>query len=146
MDQTATARRLNNLVTALEDARLNFTEAAAKVESPQLRALLGEYAADCARALHDLQKSVQSLGETAAAGGSPGGVVRKGWIKLRAALAADAAQAALEEAEHEHQRVAEAFDQVAQDELLPAIREVVERERRQVLRWTGGIQQMRKLG
>lgn len=125
---------LNDLLEVLENAKLNFAEAASKVGSEALGGLLREYADDCARALNALQKSVQSLGETAAVGASAGGVVRQGWIKLKAALAADSELAAIEEAEHEHARVRAAFDRVLQLDPIDSIRIVVERERQLLLR------------
>jgi uncharacterized protein (TIGR02284 family) len=145
MSRTETVLHLNALLTALEDAKLNFTEAASKTESTQLGAMLGEYADDCTRALHDLQKLVQSLGQPAATGASAGGTLRKGWIKLKAALAADAEAAALAEASDEHARVEAAFEQLLKDELLPEFRETVERERRHVLRWSDSVRRMQNV-
>ena len=134
-----TARQLDALLTALQDARHNFAEASSKIGSPQLAAMLEEYANDCTRALHALQKSAQSLGEPSAVASSLGGAVRKGWIKLKAALAADAELAALEEAEHEHQRVVAAFEQVLGGDPPPPVREEVEREQQRILRWTESL-------
>jgi uncharacterized protein (TIGR02284 family) len=129
MPQNEMAQLLNSLLETLENAKLNFAEAASKVGSGKLGGLLAEYGDDCARALNALQKSVQSLGETAAVGASAGGVIRKGWIKLKSALSADAELAAIEEAEHEHTLVQAAFDKVLEAQPIDAVREVVERER-----------------
>jgi uncharacterized protein (TIGR02284 family) len=145
MSQTEMVQHLNALLTALEDAKLNFTEAATKIESKQLGVMLGEYADDCTRALHDLQKLVQTLGQPAATGASAGGTLRKGWIKLKAALAADAEAAGLEEAADEHARVEAAFEQLLKDELPPEFRETVERERQHVLRWSDSVRRMHKV-
>lgn len=145
MSRTDTVQHLNALLTALEDARLNFAEAAARIESKQLGAMLGEYADDCTRALHDLQKLVQSLGEPAAVGASAGGALRKGWTRLKSALAGSAERTALEQASDEHARVEAAFEQLMNDELSPEIRETVQRERQQVLRWSESVRRMQNV-
>lgn len=142
MPQKETVQLLNALLEALEDAKLNFAEAASKFESERLGAVLQEYSDDCARALNALQKSVQSLGETAVVGASVGGAVRKGWLKLKTALAADAEAAAVEEAEHEHARLQAAFDKVLEFEPLQQVREVVERERQMVDRGAARLAQV----
>lgn len=143
MPQTETAQLLNGLLQTLEDAKLNFAEAASRLGKSQLGQLLGDYSDDCARALHALQKSVQSLGETAAVGPSAGGVVRQGWIKLKSALAADIESAVIEEAEREHARVRAAFDKVLESEPIDAIREVVRRERQALDRGAGLLARLR---
>lgn len=129
MSQTETAQLLNGLLQTLEDAKLNFAEAASKLGKSRLSQLLGDYSDDCTRALHVLQKSVQSLGETAAVGASAGGMVRQGWIKLKSALAADTESAVIEEAQREHARVRAAFDKVLKVEPIESVREVIGRER-----------------
>jgi uncharacterized protein (TIGR02284 family) len=143
MPQTETVHQLKALLEALENAKLNFAEAASQTAAGPLAKLLREYSDDCARALNAVQKSLQSLGETAAVGASAAGVVRQGWIKLKSALAADAELAAVEQAEHEHARVREAFDQVLQARPIEAVLKVIEEERQLLERGEERLQQLR---
>jgi uncharacterized protein (TIGR02284 family) len=138
-------RNLNILLRELEDGKTGFSEASQECESPELATLLKECAEDCARAVHPLQQAVQSYGESAVRSGSAAGSVRKGWIKLKASVVADSTLTAINEAEHEHQRLEDAFNAVLDDaELPPAIRTVVAQEQAVVKRNLGRLGSARR--
>ncbi|MDB5977727.1 MAG: hypothetical protein JWR07_4487 [Nevskia sp.] len=123
------AGKLNRLLREIEDGKLGFAQLAAECDEPQLKNLFEECWNDCVRALNALQKSVQSMGESAVQEASVTGTLRQGWIKLKSVVVPDQALVAIEEAEREHTRIADAFgDVLCEEDLPPAIRSTVEQE------------------
>ena len=139
------AGKLNRLLREIEDGKLGFAQLAAECDEPQLKNLFEECWNDCARALNTLQKSVQSMGESAVQEGSVAGTVRQGWIKLKSVVVPDQVLVAIEEAEREHGRIADAFhDVLGEEDLPPTIRSTVEHESALIRRNLERLEQARQ--
>lgn len=134
---------LNALLMEIEDGKKGFALAAEECRVDELKPILMECSHDCARALHDLEKTVQSLSEPAVQRGSAAGAVRHGWTLLKSSLVSDPTLAALDDVEREYARIESAFEQALDADLPQAIRGVVEKERERVRRSPERLAQVR---
>ncbi len=119
---------LNNLVETSKDGEKGFNTAAEDTKNSQLQTTFRKRAQDCARSAADLQQLIAGLGGKPEEGGSVAGAVHRGWVNLKAAVAARTDLAILEECER-GEDVAKAHYSKALEKALPKdIRLVVERQ------------------
>ncbi len=77
---------LNNLIELNRDGQSGFQEAAAKIESPQIKAFCLEQSLSRAKFVGELQTQVRSMGVEPDTTGSVAGALHRGWIDLKSAL------------------------------------------------------------
>jgi uncharacterized protein (TIGR02284 family) len=138
------AQALNALLMELEDGRKGYA-LAAEESPPALKPLLSECAHDCTRAMHDLQKSVQTMGEVSVEHGSATGTLRHGWSRLKAAVSPDSGHGALQQVEEEYARIESAFREALAADLTQPERSVVVKELARVRHIPGRLAQVRRL-
>jgi uncharacterized protein (TIGR02284 family) len=124
---------LNDLITALKDGEEGFRSAAAKVADSALREQFLSFATQRAGFASELQAEVAAAGGSPTTSGSASGALHRGWLGLKAALAAREDHAILVEAERgEDSAVRNYRDALSKDFPTPA-RDVIERQYRQIM-------------
>lgn len=144
MSEKEPAQALNALLMELEDGRKGYA-LAAEESPPELKPLLAECAHDCIRAMHDLQKTVQTMSEASVEHGSVGGAVQQGWTRLKAAVSPDSGRTAFEQVEEEYARIESAFKAALAADLTAPERSVVVKELARVRHIPGRMAQARRL-
>jgi len=94
-------RVLQQLMAACRDAELGYQLSAAEVSDPDLARIFGEYAAQRAKFVFELQQRIRTLRGDPEPGlaGTLGGSLHRAWIDLEAALRADELHTVLTECE-----------------------------------------------
>jgi uncharacterized protein (TIGR02284 family) len=90
---------LNDLIETCKDSQEGFHSAAGKLKDTEIHSLFLKCYLQRAEFAGQLQAEVTRTGGEAATSGSAVGVVHRGWVGLKTALAADTDHAILEEAE-----------------------------------------------
>lgn len=127
MSEKEPAQALNALLMELEDGRRGYALAAEECP-PELKPLLAECAHDCTRAMHDLQKTVHTMGESSVKRGSIAGAMQHGWARLKTAVAADSGCTAFQQVEEEYARIESAFNTALAADLTQPERSLVVKE------------------
>lgn len=133
---------LNMLVELNRDGQQGFQEAAAKIDSPRIKAFCFEQSLSRAKFVGELQTQIRSLGVEPDNTGSVAGALHRGWMDLKSALGGgDHAILAVTESGEDH---AIKSYQKALEETLPApVREMVERQFQSVKQSHSEVKQLR---
>ena len=118
---------LNHLIETCRDAERGFLSAASHVESPKMKAIFEQMASQRARIAADLAPHAQRLGGDAAAEGTTGAVLHRGWIDVKSRLRRHGDNAILDEVERGDGITLHAFQDALEGMLPPDTREVIER-------------------
>ncbi|TMH07197.1 MAG: PA2169 family four-helix-bundle protein [Betaproteobacteria bacterium] len=120
---------LNDLVETCKDAEYGFTACAKHVESPELRNLFTQRAADSQRAANELQTYVVQYGGEPDKGGSATGALHRGWVAVRSTLVGYSDHAMLEECERGEDHTLAHYRKALKNEALPEeLRAMIERQ------------------
>jgi uncharacterized protein (TIGR02284 family) len=124
---------LNDLIETCQDGEAGFREAAEGVHNPETRRAFIEYAQQRGRFANELQVLSTEIGGRPKKSGSMSGVLHRGWINLKEAVAGNDEGAIIAEAERGEDAAVEAYRKALSKDLPPDIREVVDRQYRHVL-------------
>ena len=120
---------LNDLVATCKDTEYGFTACAKHVESPELRNLFTQRAADSQRAANELQTYVVQYGGEPDKGGSATGALHRGWVAVRSTLVGYSDHAMLEECERGEDHTLAHYRKALKNEALPEeLRAMIERQ------------------
>ncbi|MGQ5522737.1 ferritin-like domain-containing protein [Chitinimonas sp. PSY-7] len=125
---------LNNLIEASNDGVYGFDQCAQYASASELKNMFRMRAAECQQAVRELTDLVVAHGGKPDSGGTVSGAMHRGWVSIRSAVSANEDLAILEECE-KGEDVAKAQYRKALNEPLPeAVRLVVDRQNRGVVR------------
>jgi uncharacterized protein (TIGR02284 family) len=96
---TDTIDTLNDLLEVSRDGEYGFRTCAEHAKSAGLRTVFNQRAEECQGAARELEAMVTQLGGKADSGGTAGGALHRGWVKVRSALTGYTDEALLEECE-----------------------------------------------
>jgi uncharacterized protein (TIGR02284 family) len=118
---------LNQLIETCRDGERGFLSASSHVESPKLKTLFEQMAAQRARIAADLTPHAQRLGGDAAHDGTAAAALHRRWIDIKSLLKRHDDNAILDEVERGDGITLHAFQEALEGMLAPDIRDVVER-------------------
>ena len=114
-----TQHSLNDLIEIARDGSEFYTDAASKVDNPELASLFTRMAGHKREIMNGLSADVAAIGGEPADSGTMAGSMRKGYANLRAALG-NKDYAYVAELEELEDRLLEAFRETVQDDDTPA--------------------------
>lgn len=133
MNQSDTISILNSLIETLKDGQYGFKVAAEDVKNSELKELFNRYALQRSQFAGELQNEAIRLGEKEPEEtSSTAGVLHRGWINLKSALAGGDEHAILSECERGEDSAVSEYQEALEKELPQNIREIVERQYREV--------------
>ncbi|MGO1894029.1 MAG: PA2169 family four-helix-bundle protein [Luteimonas sp.] len=118
-NEKKTQHSLNDLIEIARDGSEFYTEAASKVDNPELSTLFTQMAGHKREIVDGLTADVAAIGGEPADSGTAAGSMRQGYAKLRAALG-DKDYAYVAELEELEDRLLEAFKDTVDDSDTPA--------------------------
>ena len=120
---------LDELIETLRDGQQGFRQAAESVSDPKLKSLFRDYSDQRSRFVTALQTEARKFGEKEPDNGSSAaGALHRGWINLKAAVTGGDEDAILDECERAEDSAVEEFHKAAEDDLPPALQEVILRQ------------------
>ena len=111
---------LNSLIETCEDGQEGFRSAAEDVKSADLKELFSELSQQRQQFATELQTLVLGFGEEAQTSGSFGGVLRRGWMDLKAAITSGDEHTILVECERGEDAAVAAYRDALEHEELPS--------------------------
>jgi uncharacterized protein (TIGR02284 family) len=129
VDVKETIEILNNLVKTLRDDQEGFRAAAEHVRDSDLKVMLMDYSTERARFLGEIQNEIERLGNPMPANsGTVTGLLHRGWMNLKAALASNRDEAIIEECEKAEDATIERYGKTLQNDLPRYIRDMLEKQ------------------
>ena len=120
---------LDELIETLKDGQQGFRQAAESVSDPKLKSLFRDYSDQRSRFVTALQTEARKFGEKEPDNdSSAAGALHRGWINLKSTVTGGNEHAILAECERGEDSAVEEFQKAVQDELPPALREVILRQ------------------
>ena len=120
---------LDELIETLKDGQQGFKQAAEGVSDPKLKSLFHDYSHQRSRFVTALQTEVRNFGEDKPEDdSSASGALHRGWINLKSALTGGDEHAILAECERGEDSAVEQFQKAVEDDLPPALQEIVSRQ------------------
>jgi uncharacterized protein (TIGR02284 family) len=118
---------LESLIETVRDSQELFLSAAEDVKNPAFKNMFAELAAQRREFAGELQLLAANPGKTTHVTSSVGGAIHRGWMDIKAALASGDEHTVLTECERgEDYAVTEYRDALANAELSPGMREVID--------------------
>jgi uncharacterized protein (TIGR02284 family) len=136
---------LNDLIETCKDGQEGFRTASEGVEDSDLKTLFSSYSLQRAKFAGELQSEANALGDhTPEETSSLAGAVHRGWINLKSALTSKDRHSILAECERgEDVAVANYKDALSDEDLSSNVREIVERQAREVQQAHDNIKALR---
>jgi uncharacterized protein (TIGR02284 family) len=120
---------LDDLIETLKDGQEGYKQAAEHVSDPKLKSLFRDYSDQRSRFVTALQTESRKFGEDKPEDDSSAtGALHRGWIDLKSALTGGDEHAILAECERGEDSAVEQFQKAVEDDLPPALRDVVSRQ------------------
>lgn len=120
---------LVELIETLKDGQEGFRQAAEAVTDPKLKSLFRDYSDQRSRFVTALQTEARRFGEKEPGNGSSAaGALHRGWIHLKSAITGGEEHAILAECERGEDSAVEEFQKAAEDDLPPALQDIVSRQ------------------
>lgn len=119
---------LNDLIENSRDGAEGFKVSAEQVETSRLKQLFSERATACAAAAAELVPLVTQYGGTPADGGTAGGALHRGWVKIKGAVGADSEVSILEEVERGEDASLARYRKALKNQLPADVRTVVQKQ------------------
>ncbi|HSU24009.1 PA2169 family four-helix-bundle protein [Comamonadaceae bacterium OTU4NAUVB1] len=119
---------LNDLIENSRDGAEGFKVSAEQVETARLKQLFSERATACAAAAAELVPLVTQYGGTPADGGTAGGALHRGWVKIKGAVGADSEESILEEVERGEDASLARYRKALKNQLPADVRAVVQKQ------------------
>jgi uncharacterized protein (TIGR02284 family) len=124
---------LNSLVKTLRDDQEGFRDAAEHVKDGDLKIMFMDFSTERARFLGEIQNEIERLGNPDPPNsGSVIGLLRRGWMNLKAALASNRDEAIIEECEDAEDATIDRYSKALEHSLPRYIREMLERQLEQI--------------
>jgi uncharacterized protein (TIGR02284 family) len=124
---------LNDLIETCQDGEQGFRAAADGTRNQKTREIFLEYARERSRFAGELQMLITEMGGRARKAGSMAGVLHRGWMNLKEAVANNNEAAIIAEVERGEDAAVEAYRKALARDLPPDVQEVVDRQYRDVL-------------
>jgi uncharacterized protein (TIGR02284 family) len=124
---------LNDLIETCHDGESGFREAAEGMLNDDIQRAFLEFAQQRGRFANELQVLSTEFGGRPKKSGSMSGLLHRGWMNLKEAVAGNDEGAIIAEAERAEDAAVEAYRKALSKDLPPDVREVVDRQYRQVL-------------
>jgi uncharacterized protein (TIGR02284 family) len=145
VDLNETIDILNSLVKTLRDDQEGFRDAAEHVTESDLRVMFMDFSTERARFLGEIQNEIERLGNPDPAdSGSVAGLLHRGWMNLKAALAADRDEAVIEECEKAEDAAIKRYSEALKHNLPGYIRDLLERQLEQIGRERALLRQLKR--
>ena len=130
MDSNTTPRAtLNELIRTCKDGQEGFLTAAKNIDATEIKKIFNEYSLQRAKFAGELQSAAYALGDADPENASSvAGVLHRGWISLKAAVAGGDRHAILAECERGEDSAVGAYKKTLLREMPADIREIVERQ------------------
>lgn len=125
---------LNDLIETCKDGEYGFRSCAEHIQSPDIRSMMIERAADCQTAANELQSYVSQYGGEPEDGGTASGAVHRGWVAVKGKLMGYTDLAMLEECERGEDVAKARYRSALKEDLPETIRAVVDRQYQGVMR------------
>ena len=119
---------LNDLIENSRDGAEGFKVSAEQVETARLKQVFSERASACAAAAAELVPLVTQYGGTPADGGTAGGALHRGWVKVKGAVGADSEESILEEVERGEDASLARYRKALKNQLPADVRAVVQQQ------------------
>jgi uncharacterized protein (TIGR02284 family) len=133
VDLDETIDLLNDLVKTLRDDQEGFRDAAEHVRDKDLKIIFMAFSTERAKFLGELQNEIERLGiPDPANSGTVTGLLRRGWMNLKAALASNRDEAIIEECEKAEDAAIERYGKVLSHNMPRYIREMLEKQLEQI--------------
>ncbi len=123
---------LNGLIETCKDSQEGFHSAAERLKDPEIHTLFLKLYLQRSEFAGELQAEVTRVGGEPATSGSTAGAIHRGWIGLKAALAADTDYAILEEAERGEEAAVKNYIHVLRKDLPSDLASIVSRQFREI--------------
>jgi uncharacterized protein (TIGR02284 family) len=120
---------LDELIETLKDGQQGYRQAAEAVKDAKLKSLFRDYSDQRSRFVTALQTEARKFGDDKPEDdSSTAGALHRGWIDLKSAVTGGDQHAILAECERGEDSAVEEFQKAVQDDLPPALQEVVSRQ------------------
>ena len=120
---------LDGLIETLKDGQHGYKQAAENVRDPKLQSLFRDYSDQRSRFVTALQSEARKFGDDKPEDtSSAAGALHRGWIDLKSAMTGGDEHAILAECERGEDSAVEEFQKAVNDDLPPALQEVVSRQ------------------
>jgi uncharacterized protein (TIGR02284 family) len=145
VDVKETVEILNNLVETLRDDQQAFRDAAEHVRESDLKLMFMDFSTERARFLGEIQNEIQRLGNPDPANsGSVVGLLDRGWMNLKAALASNRDEAITEECEKGEDAAMERYREVLNHMVPGYIRDLLEMQLEHIARDRAHIARLKR--
>jgi uncharacterized protein (TIGR02284 family) len=135
---------INSLIETLKDGEQGFKQAADAVKDPQLKSLFRDYSQQRSRFLAELQTQARGLGETEPEKtSSAAGAMHRAWMNIKSVVTSGDDHAVLAECERGEDSAVDEYKQAMEDDLSPALREVVSRQYSEIKSAHDRVKQLR---
>jgi len=131
-DMSGIRSTLNDLIETCKDSQEGFHSAAGKLKDPEIHTAFLKFYLQRAEFAGELQAEVTRIGGEPATSGSTAGAIHRGWVNLKAALAADADHAILEQAELGEEAVLRNYIEALRKNLPSDLQRIVSRQHREI--------------
>src|SRR5277367_4505957 len=131
-DSSKIRSTLNDLIETCKDSQEGFHSAAEKLKDPEIHTLFLRLYLQRSEFAGELQAEVTRIGGEPATSGSTAGAIHRGWIGLKAALAADTDHAILEEAERGEEAAVKNYIHVLRKDLPSDLESIVSKQFREI--------------
>lgn len=128
MDNSDVVDVLNDLLENAHDGEYGFRVCAEEVETPALKQLFGDRAAQCRAAADELLPMVARYGGTPAEGGTASGAMHRGWVHVKGAVGANSAESMLEECERGEDAAVARYRKALKQNLPADVRSLVQQQ------------------
>jgi uncharacterized protein (TIGR02284 family) len=124
---------LHALIETLKDGQLGFRRAAEGVGDAKLKSLFRDYSDQRSRFATALQTEARRFGDKQKDNGNSAvGALHRGWMNLKSAVTGGDEHAILTECERGEDSAVEEFQKAAEDDLPPALQEIVLHQRSEI--------------
>jgi uncharacterized protein (TIGR02284 family) len=121
------------VIRTLRDDQEGFRDAAEHVRDSDLKIMLMDFSTERARFLGELQNEIERLGNPEPANsGTVRGLLHRGWMNLKAALASNRDEVIIEECEKAEDAAIERYGEALRHDLPRYIRDILERQLEQI--------------
>ena len=131
-DMSEIRSALNDLIETCRDSQEGFHSAAERLKDPEIHTLFLRFYLQRSEFAGELQAEVTRIGGEPATSGSTAGAIHRGWIGLKAALAADRDHAVFEEAERGEDAAVKNYLEVLRKDLPSDLERIVSRQFREI--------------
>jgi uncharacterized protein (TIGR02284 family) len=128
MSTDDTIDTLNSLIEVSKDGEYGFRTSAEHARDPQLKALFGKRADECAQAARELAQHVVKLGGEPEDDGTTAGAMHRGWVAVKSSLSTYTDLQILEDTEKGEDRALASYEDAVNEDLPEPARSVVERQ------------------